>query len=379
MIDNNKNTNKTTTLKTLFMLSIISMVLVIGGVIPVFAQGIEALDINGDGKFTFWDYLPPTCDMADQIYAQGDSFTPNLNDLYFYLINWPENGNLYKNYEPGQPNNVDWGAIVPTVLHASGVTNTDFRGDWGNPPALLVLGPNPGQYNLITDETNTRIYVQGTDAIDEVDSLGVIVAQCVILRAEKEGQPVRTAQYDDSINIVATGKSYDANNFQKAHLYIVPHGSTTSSSSAGDNIITDLSKNNVLSKAVSIGSDGKFVLPITWIPIIRGEYNIILDMNDDDTYTPGVDLIDYPGEVGITVTGIPTYRTPSATACFLGFEGFNTIQTWWDVLNPVSAIVQVIQHSGVEKIFVFPCRSDIVKFGTNSPLSGFIHGFMVLS
>jgi hypothetical protein len=190
---NNKNSNKTTSLKTFLMLSIIPLVLVIGGVIPVYAQEIRSTDAQGDDKISFYDYDTPECNVRQVLYAEGSDFTPNVV-VPIYLTSYPNNQNADNTYSPGSPN-VNWGQINPGVSHGVGITTTDAHGSFGNPPIFVSNNLQPGKYNLVTDVSNMRIFATGTDAIDSDDIWGVIVTPCLNVIMEKDGYTIRQLQY----------------------------------------------------------------------------------------------------------------------------------------------------------------------------------------
>lgn len=74
---NNKNSNKTTSLKTFLMLSIIPLVLVIGGVIPVYAQTIWFEDVSGPSRAISNYSDHPECTTPGMAYIVGHNFIQN--------------------------------------------------------------------------------------------------------------------------------------------------------------------------------------------------------------------------------------------------------------------------------------------------------------
>jgi len=365
----NNSNYKTTTLKTLFMLSIIPMVLVIGGVIPAYAQTVASTNNIGNAQHIFWDYVPPQCNYDDIVYIVSDGLPVGTNLVDIHITPWPINLNVINNYNQA-------GVQYP-IISVTGLLDVpvDVNGSITPYPIALHNTVPAGNYNIVIDVNLNGYFDYGIDVIDTIDAAGLFILECLRsdahLELKQNDASTRDIKLGNSLSVVGSNLP-NAHSSKARGLFMLAVAATN----FGVNTATDLSEKSVWSKEVYIGSDGVFTETITWTPNKLGEYNIILDINNDNTYDPKIDLIDYPGEVGFTVTDIPqTYRNPSLTpSCFGAFEGFE-ISTWQYFL-PGSAIAEFIRnHYGDPHITIFPCPSNIVKFGTNSPLS--VHGTIV--
>jgi len=294
---NNKNSNKTTTLKTLFMLSIISMVLVIGGITPTYAQTAASTDNAGNPKMFFWDLTPPTCEVPETIYVVSSNLPPGIQ-VDIHLASWPQNLNVINQF--GQI-----GGPYP-INSLTGVMDVpvDMNGNITPYPIALPTDLRSGNYNVIIDVDQDLHFTYGIDIVDMLDTSRVFILECMqsneYLTLNLNDVFTRIVESGDSVKVVGTNLPTVGSSKAMGLFALI-----SAVSNHGANVVDNLSENSVWSKEVYIGSDGAFTETITWTPTAPGEYNLILDIDNNNTYDPDTDIIGYPGESGFMVVYSP--------------------------------------------------------------------------
>lgn len=294
---NKKIINKPTVFKTFFVPSIVFMMIFLVGVTPAYAQVIKSTDVFGTPQGFFRDYYDVgVCTQPDTIYFIATGFPPNAN-MYLYTIDTITSGNSVGLFGPGA-------ALVPVQLVDEYVTpflvQTDANGNI--PTAVLVTMPHLGYFNLVMDVDMDNLFTSGIDSIDAQFASGFIVTQCpvappppplitvigtVVTRGITSGDPTKIQ-----------GSNLDGSDPSKTRgVHVISSNTAQNMAST----IEDLKENSVFSAEVHITDDGVFEETITWKNPTPGIYNIILDMDDDDTYDPNIDIIDYTDEIGFIV------------------------------------------------------------------------------
>ncbi len=256
--------------------------------------GIESTDENGDLKEIFMDYKnPPDCDEWDDVYIRGEGFAPYLT-MFVYITPYPDNQNYDRQYQQSNQH------YQLTNIYNNVTVTTDQYGNIEN--THMGLTPNTGHYNVIVDVNRDGYFTNSIDVVDVFNGYGFKVINCTkaetqTVEATKAGKRTRDGISDDDIGIA--GSDLDADNpSKKRKVWLVTPMDT------GDmdtDFIYDLSENSVFSSDVLITSQGVFDRIITWDNPIPGMYNIILDMDDDNTYNPAIDIIDYIDEIGLII------------------------------------------------------------------------------
>jgi len=333
------------------MTSIVILLLFTGGIIPAYAQTITPMDATGVQRYFFWDFInPPACNLDDAIYARGNGLTPlTLPDIV--LTKYPENGNADGAFVPGSGIITDYSDAV----EAANGFNPDGNGDAA--PTYVHDQLEPGDYNLIVDYAADTDFLPGTDVVDALDNYGLVVFRCedIVPAIIKVTQGKTTeSPFQANISTHITVSSFPIPIIEDIIVYILPDQSVNMRTST----INNLSEKSVFSSNVSITADGEFDREITWSNPTPGTYNIILDLNNDDTYTPYVDIIDNIDSYGFTVSvPSPTNITPVCVG------GNDDSYPWWIVFIPFGPIIELVYDQPFNQV-VYACV-DNTKFASS--------------
>jgi len=305
------------------MTSIAILLVISVGIIPAYAQqpAVWPTDAGGTHNTLFWDYdNPPTCDRAANVSAVGQGFTVGTI-VTISITHHPENHNI-----GAQFNNIGIPVLYGPSVERGWDVNVDANGDINPIPIMMASGTPAGHYNMIVDLAGDLSFLPGTDVVDVVDDRGLTVISCThygkLLTVKQDSVSSRTIESSKSLDVVGTNLPFGDSS--KAYtLSILTHDTLGD----GATTITDLrTTSTTFFEDVYINSDGEFTDTITWDDPTAGEYNIILDMNNDGAYTPGIDLVDYIDEIGFTVYSISDPLSV-ASSCEVVY---NEIPDWVD-------------------------------------------------
>ncbi|RLG71955.1 MAG: hypothetical protein DRO11_03315, partial [Methanobacteriota archaeon] len=206
---------------------------------------------------------------GEAIYVFGDDYTPNiLVDLYVVT------------------NDDEWFDGTPLVDINGDVETVQITGT-GELPLTMVLGPmlTVGEWDIVVDVDRDGLYDEGVDVVNSLDTAGVIVRSPGV-RSEYNWSP------RDIFFVGETVKVYGWN-FKPGDvvdLYVVQNNDSW----VNGQTLTDVSGGAETATASSGGSFRKTV----WVEALIGEYDLVVDTDQDGVYTEGVDFVDSLTEYG---------------------------------------------------------------------------------
>lgn len=272
--------------------------------------GIESTDSAGNTKTRFMNHdNEPVCNNPDTIYAKGEGFVPN-DTADIYVTKYPDNQNIIA--QPQQQNSTDLGNFKRTdqsyqLTDASGTYDTvtsDADGNIANTALWTLPDPLPGNpefYNIIVDVNQDGNFTNSIDVIDVFNDSGLQVSKC----NDKKRKLVfllgalATRDGTSGTSLDIGGEDLPPENpLQTRQVHVINYDSTIDMQT---DTISNLSQKSVFSSDVYITTEGVFGSTITWTNPTAGIYNIILDLDDDDTYNPGTDVVDHTNEIGLII------------------------------------------------------------------------------
>jgi len=257
--------------------------------------GVESTGISGDAQSTFTDKKPDgICDIDDEVYARGVGFVPNKN-MDIYITKHPGNKNISSNFKT---------SVMSYALtdERGGYTTVTTDGNGNITNTQLWVRPIPDQaYNIIVDVNRDGNFTNSLDVVDVFNQAGFSVNKCEKKQAKVvaaysvlAGNKIR--DFITSNKVVIGGIGLTVLIGYIVNVYITDY--TVGMFSSTTDIIP-LNGTTVEKFSVLVNQDGTF--DTEWSNPKKGQYNIVVDVDKDGKYTPGVDVVDYPDEIGFIV------------------------------------------------------------------------------
>jgi len=271
--------------------------------------GIESADDAGILKQEFMDYIdPPTCKTPDEVFTEGEGFVPNSR-VDIYVTSFPSNGNTFGEFKKIN-SSIGLTDIRDDMPNFNRVAVTvDANGDISHEYLLQFVydtgeSHNLGAFNIVVDVNRDGLFTNSIDVVDVFNQPGFILEACE--RYAKIGLKISVSDLSGIAQRWLESSGFNKPEFEGSGL-----GSDTSSTlyimnAPVSSSMGNLNEKSVFSASVKINSNGTFTSPVTWSNPIAGEYNVILDVNNDNIYNSTTDLIDYSDEIGFIVADSTT-------------------------------------------------------------------------